>query len=336
MATQKENYTTGDDSFRSCYGANVFIGQTFTTTSAYRIGSVKLKLYRVGNPGTLTLSIQGTSADLPDDSDLVSGTYSGNTLTDDSGGEWAEFTFSSGYELTDATKYAIVLKAASGDASNYVAWRADNSSPSYSGGVYVYTTSGAGNWQAGAAFDMMFDNYTFLVSSVDDKVYSKKLVAIGNNEVWHESSSGTMEELSAANGDIDCSTPLNATEAFQKIFIVNGTNLKVADFVNTKISTADAGANPCTHGMELTGTGGGKMIVDYASGVTDDAAALVYGYTTTTQAILSTDTMTGTNGDGDAVSFVIDAPVAEASTTPHWYDWTPFGNDTTTYGEMPS
>ena len=160
-----------------------------------------------------------------------------------------------------------------------------------------------------------------------------QLVAISNNEVWYESSAGTMEEIADATGDINTNLPLEAVEAYQKIFIVNRSNLKILDLKNVKVSTDDAGANPCTKGMILTGgTSNAEMVVDYADGVTDDAAANIYGIRTTTQTFSSGETVTGTNADGNAVSFVTSAA---ADAPNHWYDWTVFGQDTTNYGTMP-
>lgn len=170
--------------------------------------------------------------------------------------------------------------------------------------------------------------------TIIENTYRRKLVSIAGSEFWYESSAGTMAELTAANGDINTISPLMATEAYQKIFIVNKTNLKVADFINTKISTADAGANPTSPGMTLTGgTSSATMIVDYADAVTDDAAALIYGYRTSSSVFQSGETVTGTNSDGNAVSFVLDA---DEVAPPHWYDWTVFGNDTTNYGTIPT
>jgi hypothetical protein len=45
---------------------------------------------------------------------------------------------------------------------------------------------------------------------------------------------GTMTALAASVGDIDTSDNLNMASAFQKAFIVNGSKLKIADFINTK------------------------------------------------------------------------------------------------------
>jgi len=167
-----------------------------------------------------------------------------------------------------------------------------------------------------------------------DKNYSKSLVAFGNGEVWYGSSLGTMTKWTAVDNEYDPFNPFSVVEAFQKLFIVNETNLKVADFTNTKINTADAGAVVCHKGNTLTGeTSGAKMVIDYVDAVTDGAAMNVYGYRYTTATFSSGETVTGTNDDGDTISFTTSA--AETA-PPHWYDWTVFGNDTTNYGELPT
>lgn len=171
-------------------------------------------------------------------------------------------------------------------------------------------------------------------SSFADKTYSKKLIAMGNNELWHESSAGTMAELAAANGTINTNNPLTVAEAFQKVFVANQTNLKIADFANTKITTADLNAHAPDRGNILTGgTSGAKMVVDYITSVTADAACTIYGMRTTTATFASGETVTGTDDDSNTITFVLSAAETAA---PHWYDWTPYGNDTTNFGSMPS
>lgn len=173
--------------------------------------------------------------------------------------------------------------------------------------------------------------------SLTDTITYKRLVAVGNDKVYYEDidvSAGTMIELTTTGNAIDTSDQLNIFEGYQKAFVVNGEKLKIIDFVNTKINTTDAGVNPCHKGNTLTGgTSTASMIVDYVDGVTDNAAMNVYGYRTTTATFSSGETVTGTNDNGNAISFVLSA--AETP-PPHWYNWTVFGNDTTTYGTMPA
>lgn len=167
--------------------------------------------------------------------------------------------------------------------------------------------------------------------STATKSYSRGLVTIANNEVWYESTAGTMTEITDANGDLDVSKPIDIVEAYEKAFIANDTNLKVADFGNIKITTANLGANPPDFNTVLTGgTSGAKMVVDYITTLT--SACVLYGKSTTTATFQNSETVTGTDDDSNAISFTTSA--AEAS-GPHWYTWTTFGNDSS-YGVMPS
>lgn len=145
---------------------------------------------------------------------------------------------------------------------------------------------------------------------------------------------GTLTLLAASSGDIDTSDQITMASAFQKVFIANGSNLKVADFINTKIVTTNVGTNPPDRGVTLTGgSSGAKMIVDYITATS--SACTIYGYRITT-ATFTTETVTGTNAStspyGSAVSFTTSG--AETA-NPHWYDWTVFGADATNQGTMP-
>ena len=328
-----EYYNEGDTSAGQYYGVN-WTGQTFKPDSTFTILYVKLKLARVGSPGTITVSIRATSAGLPTGADLISGTTDGDTLTTNAAGEWRTITLFPGTTLTADTTYAIVVRALDGDIStNYMWWRADNTSPTYTNGSVVSSSNAGDTWGSTTGTDFMFETWgSSVAAALDDKTYSRRLVAIGGYTVYYESSAGTMTELTDATLDVDTSSPLTATQAYGKLFIANGTSSRIFDYINTKIATADAGANPCTPGMKLTGqTSTAEMYVDYVDGVTDDAAANIYGTRITTATFSSGETVTGTNADGNAVSFTTSA--AETA-PPHWYNWTVFGQDTTKYGTM--
>jgi len=162
-----------------------------------------------------------------------------------------------------------------------------------------------------------------------------RLVSIGNDILYYEDidvAAGDMVKLAASDGDIDTSDQLSVASAYGKVFVANGTSLKVADFQNSKIATADVGANPPDRGNILTGgTSGAKMIVDYITALT--GACVLYGYRTTTATFTTGETVTGTDDDGNAISFAMTAAAEVAA--PHWYDWTVYGGDTTLFGDMP-
>ena len=153
-----EYYNTGDDNHIWLYGSN-WAAQTFTPSVAHTITSVKLKLLRSGAPGTVTVSIRATSGGQPTGSDLCSGTTTGDTLTTSAPGEWREITLGSGYGLSAGKTYAIVVRATSGDGSNYLWWRVDGSSPTYGGGMYLLSFDSGLSWTSGASYDLMFEEW---------------------------------------------------------------------------------------------------------------------------------------------------------------------------------
>ncbi len=163
----------------------------------------------------------------------------------------------------------------------------------------------------------------------------KRLVAVGNNKVYYEGvgvGAGDWTELTTTGNAIDTSDRLMMFEAYGKVFVVNGAKLKVADFQNTKIATANIGANPPDRGNVLIdGTSGAQMVVDYITAIA--GVCTVYGYRITTTTFGNGNTVTGTDDDGNAISFTMSG--AETA-PPHWYNWTVYGNDTTNYGTMPA
>ena len=140
-------------------------------------------------------------------------------------------------------------------------------------------------------------------------------------------SAGTLTALAASVGDIDTSDNLNVASAFQKVFIVNGANLKIADFVNTKL-TVTALTTPPTRGSIVTqATSNATMIVDYVNA----AKTLIYGYVTS-GTFVTTAGYTLSGGGMDPETRVPSA----VTSSPHWYDWTVYQGDTATYGTMPN
>ena len=148
-----------------------------------------------------------------------------------------------------------------------------------------------------------------------------------------------MVVLTDSVGGIDTADQLTMASAFQKVFVANGGNLKIADFINTKLTTTDvkpSGKVYPVSGTVLTGgTSGAKMITDFCSA--SDGAAYVYGYRTTTATFSSGETITGTvttpTGLAGDVSFVISA---NETANPHWYNWTVYAADATYFGTMPA
>jgi|GEM_PF-3032669 len=175
---RQEYYITGDDGNATIYGVNWSM-QSFTAVISETTASIKLKMLRVGSPGTLTVSIKATDGNgLPTGGDLCSGTINANTFTTDAAGDWYEITWGTAYALTSNTKYAIVCRATAGDGSNYVNWRYDGSSPSYTGGAYGTSTDSGSSWSGDATKDTMFAIYC-TARTVDTGQWT--LIATGAN-----------------------------------------------------------------------------------------------------------------------------------------------------------
>ena len=337
MATKYEFYTDTDANLFKVYGA-LWKAQQFTPSIAHRITYVKLKLRAMGSGfGLVTANIKAIDGSgHPTGNALTFGTIAEASLSGTA--TWETIEFDGGAFLAASTQYVIELHAAAGDANNYCYWlgKADGT---YTGGEALSSINSGNTWNVfSPTTDLTFEDWGIAgtASSVVDKTYSKKLVAIGYNQVWYESSVDTMSVFAAANGEIDTTDVLNIAILAQKIFFANGSNLKVFDFVNTKIVTANVGTNPPDFGTVITGTSGASMIVDYITATS--SACTIYGKRTTSTTFVSEDVITGTNPStspyGSAVSFTMTA-VAEV-TPPHWYDYTVFGADATNYGVMPS
>lgn len=165
VPTRYEYYDTEGDFTAHIYG-NSQRAQTFTPSTAHKITSVKLLLYRYGSPGTITVSIKAIDGSgHPTGDDLCSGTTDGNTLTTSSPGEWRKITLGAGADLSADTTYAIVVKALDGNGSNWLSWRYDFAG-TYAGGNYEVSSDGGSNWTSYANYDFPFEEWGGLGAEV--------------------------------------------------------------------------------------------------------------------------------------------------------------------------
>ena len=335
-----ESYIIGNNTSNQCNTSNDKLGQTFTPSIGHTVTEVKIRMFKFGNPGTINIGIYAVDgSNLPTDAALATGTTDGDTLTTSGTGEWRTISLGSGTPLTANIQYAIVMDVpGSGSGpSRIIYWQSDSAGATYAGGNVVIALNGAAWSAAGADNDAMFEESGDLVvannpPSASNVSFTKRLVVAGNNELWYESPAGTKIALSDASGDMDLTLGFDMFEAYGKAFIVNKTNLKVADFINVKIATASLGSNPPDFKTVLTGgSSGAKMVVDYITALS--SATTLYGKRITTATFTTGETVTGTDDDGNAISFAMTAVNEVAG--PHWYDWTVYGNDSS-YGVMPS
>lgn len=149
-----EYYITGYDTDQPI-GSSTWGAQTFTVgIVSHTITSVKLNVYKDGNPGTITVSIKAVDINgKPTGNDLTSGTYDGNSLTGYPG-QWITINLTE-YVLSASTMYAIVIRS----NGNYFRLQVDWSSPSYSGGAYQHSTNSGVSWTTLTTGDFLFEVY---------------------------------------------------------------------------------------------------------------------------------------------------------------------------------
>jgi len=167
MATPSEifeYYNAGDDNSNKIYGSR-WMAQTFTVADSHLLTYVKVKLFKNGSPGTITCAIKATTGGYPSGVDLATGTYDGDTLGA-SPGAFVQIDLT-GSPILTTDKYALILKAPSGDEiTNYVGWRMQFAG-GYADGDVKYTDDGT-SWSDAGTWDAMFEEYGFLYLSVSD------------------------------------------------------------------------------------------------------------------------------------------------------------------------
>jgi hypothetical protein len=156
-----ERYIIHDDIQFSMWTTR-WCAQTFTVGSVganenHTITSVKLKMYKLGTLGTVTVSIRGVDGTgKPTGGDLSTGTMNGDTLPIGPPGAWQEITMTP-YVLQSNTQYAIVIRLAGGDLSNILYERRDETGAAYGGGIAYYSSTGGTTWDTFPDSDCMFE-----------------------------------------------------------------------------------------------------------------------------------------------------------------------------------
>lgn len=144
----KESFETFDGTGFTAFGTT-WRFETFTTTSAYSITDVALYGWRFGSCGTVTISIRAVDGGTgkPTGPDLAIGTIAQGDISALPSLTWVICTFAASYALDDATQYAIVWRAPSGDGSNsYTPFGYGSSG--YAGGGSGTSTNSGSSWGA--------------------------------------------------------------------------------------------------------------------------------------------------------------------------------------------
>jgi hypothetical protein len=319
-------------------GGTYWVGQTITPAADHTVKSIALRIKKVGSSiGNVIISIKAAASGNPSGDDIAVATIPASNLT--TGYAWHEATLDVPYSAVNGTQYAIVVRST---GATYPGARFqvgyESGGNVYAGGTKISSDDFGLTWAsvAGQLDDLWFRIYGVASSAISspltDATTTRRLIAIGGNQFWYENSDGDMIVLSDSVDDLDTTLPVQHAEAYGKIFIANDVNLKVADFVNVKIATDNIGTNPPDFDNILTDdTTGAQMVVDYIDAVA--GATTIYGRRLTSNIFQASDVVSGTDDDGNAISFTMTA--VDEVLPPHWYDWTVYGNNETLYGEMP-
>jgi len=148
----------GTDSTTNIYETH-WGGQTFTTTNAFNITILTLRMYRVGDPGNITVGIRATDGlGHPTGSDLVTATYNVSGITANVLGSPYNITLDS-TALSATTKYAIVVRAlGTAFPATYVGLKYKAGGAFANGNLETSVDSGT-SWASSAADDATFAIY---------------------------------------------------------------------------------------------------------------------------------------------------------------------------------
>ncbi len=172
---------TGDDADISLTG-NTIAAQTFTPTQDIWISKIEFYGRRSGSTQTIVYITRTDGSDLPDFDELISFTAitSGNLPTSN---DWAKSEFDNYVKLKKDVVYALAIDCPSG---TWI-WRADSSSPPYTGGSLINSVDAGANWTADTSQDLLFrlsgfttNPYTLLTTVFDTDIDTFETPTVSN------------------------------------------------------------------------------------------------------------------------------------------------------------
>ncbi len=237
-----------------------WLAQSFLTVSAYTISGVMLNLFQaaIAPAQTLTVSIRAVSENAPTGSDLAVGTLDARDLSLNPAGEWKEITFVTPYALSEATKYAVVIRCTGIDGAIYWTGRDDGA---YQGqvvrGLLVFNANQGVSWTS-----IKQGNYDFNFATLADAVDVEKLSPM-HNSVVSTGATTILDWEDPGSGATKYSWTLTFEDPTWGASIISATvNAPTTQKdVSSSISTIyDTGARECT--WKLRPYIGGEYVAD--------------------------------------------------------------------------
>lgn len=123
-----------------------WFSQSFTPQTTHTITRAKVRIKKVGSPGTLHCEIYLAGSDhCPTGSRLAWDTVHPDYISTDTWGDWYEFNFGPGAALTAGTEYCVVLYLLAGNNANKVQWICATGNQ-YPNGIFCYSLNEGVTW----------------------------------------------------------------------------------------------------------------------------------------------------------------------------------------------
>lgn len=160
-------YLTAPDANQSVF-ADRRCAQTFLVTENHALVGVRLKMYRTGLPGTVTVRVWSVSGDLPLEPTSYYGMINGNLLEETpigNKGPWEEILFSSVLNVSIGQRFAIVVESQGADVYNMLAV-AFHITGTYSGGRSCVSTDAGVSWTGQSNYDLVFQTLKDIIPPI--------------------------------------------------------------------------------------------------------------------------------------------------------------------------
>lgn len=269
-------YNTGDTgASASMYGDN-WDSQSFTVGgTSFTIDKVRMKVQRVGSPGTLYVSIRNVNASgFPIGGDLSTGTIDGNSF-ETAPGNWKDIIMTP-YTLQAGHQYAIVAHIIGGDGDNEIWWRTHVVDSTYAGGLATFSINGGVTWKrislGLATADYMFEVYGTSESGdcdyyVGDPSFNLPQIGVQGtytNDATHQTYLACLYNLDGS-GSYEVMSLTDTCRINSQSF--NPDNIGNYTY-NLNIAYMNREWNPSTHQWETTSSGTDNSL-DYSFTVCD-------------------------------------------------------------------
>lgn len=275
MADLKESFTDFDGTgVFTCRGTQWYM-QTFTTTSAYAISDIALNCWKYGSPGNIIVSIREVDkvTGKPIGGDLCSVTVADSEISTFPSLAYYTFTFDTSYALVDATKYAIVARAPSGDGGNYFQAFGYSNSGYANGGSAISVDSGSSWGIVSTTTDANFKNYGVALINV-------RSVWLGSDGIFLVATAETGVYLSSDFGDNwtrKIPDAVEDTDWIKGICSDDGTYIIVVSSANAIYRSANSG----TAWAAITPAGGDTFSVNDLATSDDGQFMVIVGENST-------------------------------------------------------